>query len=341
MKKNILIFAGLLLLLSSMGAIPEEPAEPAKTPDLEILNTQKWDDAFYKLVPQPTEDGNAATYFLRALHYRGLSGEEQEQWQGYPWLKDFNNDTRKSTKPEDIERVKNAIHMPELSYLVRGSLQRKYQIYGVHMMPSPEPHKTVFDQPIPEYISIMKMIYVLMARADSKLAAGDAAGANAVMMAAARVGHIMQKDVTLIGFMVGEAIELNVAKEMPEFCRKLKDEEKAKAWEDFVQLAEKHREESKNFMRFLNGTTNEELMKVTDNKTLPRSFRLGSLVNLIGNRALNHPLRATVFGVPDDVKEFITKDHFDDPEMIIMQLKIIEDAYVGVKAMLRSARGAK
>ncbi|GEM_PF-6355431 len=332
MKRSVSCLVGLICLLVFVTSVASKSKKetPPPPPDWNLVDVNAWDEQFYKLVPAPTEDGNAATYFLNAIHNEFFGKKDGKKAEFYPWLSNFGKDTWKSDKPEDKELTQKAIGIPELELMVKGSKQKNYQIYGIHLMPSPKADIIIYEEPLPKYINHMRLAYALMARANHKIAQRDPAGAEEDMFAVLRIGHILQRDVFLIGHMVGIAIETIAAKEMPDFYKKLGNEEKAKAWEDFSIKAEKHRSNNKRYIRYVQSLTLEEMTKIVKNPNLPRSFRIEAIMMVIGNHFMEKPISTRLFGLPEEIREFVIQEYFDDPEMIIIQFKIIEDVYAGL-----------
>jgi len=332
MKKRLLIvFVLVLFSIFLTSSCKSKAKEPIPEPDWDILNTQKWDDEFYKLVPPPTEDGKAATYFLEAIHSPLINREMKREI--YPWLESFTENTWKSNKPEDIKLTRKGIQIPELDLIVKGSLQKNYQIFGIYYMPSAKPG--FFDigpkGNIYKYMLIKKLSFLLMARADYKFSHGDFVGAEKDMFAAIRMGHIFQRDITTFGYSLGNYIEKIVAKEMPLFYKKLGNEEKSKSWANFQKKAEQHKTANAIYYRYYFDRKSESMMNIVDNKSLPRAIRIDSLIGLVMNPLLENPLRIAFLYFPKKTKEFILKEHFDDPEMVIVQFKLIENVYVTPK----------
>ena len=332
MKRGSTIVIGVTSLIFIVSVLSVFPAcqkkQPAPAPDWGIFNIKAWDEATYKLVPPPSEDGNAAGYFLKAIHYDPRRTDAGGLKSTYDWWNKFKTDDIKDMDPIGNNVLASALKIPELDIIVKGSMQKDYHWIGIYASPSPRPDATIFDYVIPSYMDIMRLCRILQARAIDKLAQGDRAGAEADMLATVRAGHILQQDITLIGMMVGFSIESAMAKDLPGFYRKAGDEAKAKAWEDFLPGIERRREAARAFIRYTQAAPSEELIKVADNRSLPRAARFEIVLMAVVNSMLNHP-STIITGVPRKIKKFLLADHYEDPEMVIVQLKLIEDVYVG------------
>lgn len=335
--KKLVVFA-MVLCLTAMTTIRAE--EPPKTSpheggqgecDLKILEVKAWDDVVYKLVPPPAEDGNAVEYLLKANHGQLIEGKPEATQTDtldkiYPWWNETKGEFWLSQEEKDKALTAEAIKIPELDLIVKASQQKKYQFYGIYSTPSPDPQKMIFSMPLMNFANIVKLSKILAARAYSKAEKGDKAGAEADMLASVRVGHIMQRDVTMIGFMIGISIENAAAKRMPDFYKKIGNDAKAEEWTQLLPETEKHRDAAKALLK-INSVA--KLKAIVTDANLPRSARNEGLLAVV-TYSLAQTKTKGVMGVPKETKEFITRELFSDPEMIILQLKLIEDVYVGV-----------
>jgi len=339
MKKTITcLFAGtiILCLIGSASGQPDNCCEnPAAPSDLKILDVEAWDTAVYKMIPPPTENGNAVEYLLEATLGKLSTVDENSDTPSlektYPWWKNIKNDMYSSEDPKDVEIIAKAIEIPQLETLIKASNQNGYQFYGIYAMPHVDPARSFMEIPIMSYMDIYRLANILTFRAEHKLEAKDIKGAEADMFAAMRVGHIMQKDVMLIGFVLGCSIETSVAQKMPAFYKKTGDNSKSKTWTEFLETVEKHKTSGRKAFK---NRSIEEVMTMVDNKTLPRSIQAEGLVVILGKHF--EKSRITVLRkIPEEIKVFIAKDRFDDPEMIIVQMKVIEDIYAGQLSTLK------
>lgn len=333
MKKKYPLLIGLasLLLVALLPAssMAKKKSEPIPTPDWAVLDVAKWDETIYKLIPPPDENGNAIAYFLEATHLTWAGKGEDELKKKYEWWEDLRQiNWSEGVKEEQKPLVAKAIQIPEIDSVVKGSRQKNFQWVGVFMTPSADPDETWFAAPVPNYLHILMLSRLVMARAEDKLAKGDKAGAEADMMAAVRVGHLLQKDLILIGYMVGVAVESMAARKMPEFYKSVGNETKAKEWEDLIPLLDKHKDAGRAFMKYFYRVPMEEAARIISDESLPRSMRMESVSAVIGNEILEHPILFMMRGPSKKAKKFVTAEYFDDPEMRILQLKLIEDVYI-------------
>lgn len=340
MKKAALVTVIIVGVLSIAGIIgwsyisQPKPLPKSPPPDWKLLDIKVWDETFYKLIPEPTEDGNAFDSILKATHNR-FSGIEESKPMGYDWWDKINTGIFESDKPEDIAVIEKAIKIPELDLIVAGSSNKDYQWLGVHVQYSSDPEVSVFMEKIPYFIDVRKLGLLLVARAEHKLTQSDLAGAEADMLAVASMGHILQKDITMIGLMVGLSLELYAAEKLPDLYRKLGNEVKAKAWEDYIPECTKRKDSIKQFFQYGQGAETEELMKLADNSSLPKAIRVESMMLLLVNTLLSNAVNTFIWGVPEEIVDFLAAKRFDDPEMVIIQSRILQDIRSGPLSTLQ------
>lgn len=318
---SVFLFAvGLLVFLSS------EQIEKKPSLNLKILNIQAWDEKVYSIVPPPTEDGNAASYFLEAIHFARDGSKLSKK---YSWWRIFSKHSFKELlqwkngNSELKAIMEDALNVPEIDSLVNGSNQKNYSIYGAYYTPSPNPEISIYEDSLIEYLDLLKLAQLMVIKAFYMLENGNTNEAEKYLFATLRMAHLLQKDSHIVGNYVGVKIESITIKEISGFYKMAGRNDTVELWGPLLNETKKRKEAWWHLYNNYLNLDKRMLMKIVDDKTLPRAIRLQSLKSLASNTLKTKV--STVMGIPDDIKEFISSKHFDDTELYILQLKLIDD----------------
>jgi len=186
------------------------------------------------------DPGNAADLYLPYL--TGKTGIITN-----PLFVDVSIAMIESPEDGDAEKMDQALKAAaaDLDAVMAASRRLECSVWGVHLRP--DMNKILFSQDTPEYLNLFKLALLLIYRGDALAEDGDSRGAELNYLAALRIGHHLESEPELFGYVVGLALKDNAAARLAGLYQNLEQNEKARNFANYADITSK-RIQAKNIL---------------------------------------------------------------------------------------------
>jgi len=254
------------------------------------------------------DPGNAAVGYLPYLDGSAPSMKT-------PWFQALN--LKNAIAPEDEEGKKaQALALasagPDLDALLAASRKKDYIMWG--LLIKPDPKVTPFSMQLLNFMDLACLAHLMIGDAKIRAAAGDQS-AEERMLAAVRIGHHLEEDVTAFGLVWGTIIKEKAAKALSEFYAAKGKKELAEKWSRYSVSMEAKRKTIMEFIKTAAASPRDRIEAVVTNPDYPTSLRIETLVQAhYCTSSREAGLKCRIIGPPAWVKQLEQEAKFQDPQ---------------------------
>jgi len=262
----ILVSLGIALVAGMLIGSPLTGTVGSNYNQLQALSISAENELLKELGIEFPDAGNAADLYIPYL------AQDAEKIIKEGWI-----DSARyygSDKEDEKEKLKKAVELASdhLDVMLKASRMAECKVWGPHFKPNPE--ATVFAQDFVEYLRLLSLGELLVARGRQLAEAGENEQAVEHFKAVVRMGHHIQQDPFIFGFMIGIAQKKIGADALIAHYSSMGLEDEAVKWKLYADIQKMRGSSSRSYYDSAPRWTKQLTRTFVMDEDMPYSFRM-------------------------------------------------------------------